>query len=216
MNEIVFLQPNRLDAVPFTTSKVIAEFAEVQHHTITRLIREHKTDFQEFGKIGFEIEPLPDSKTGQSLKVYRLNEEQATLLMTYLRNTPTVKEFKKNLVRQFYAMRTELQKRAIEREALKPVRRSMTDAIQAAGGDQWSYKHYTDLAYKSTVGKNAAQLRKERGADKKAKAVEYMTADEIKRVTRRQEQFAVLVEMGLDYQQIKAIALKQAIPAAAQ
>lgn len=216
MNEIVFLELNRLDAVPFTTSKVIAEFAGVQHHTITRLIREHKTDFQEFGKVGFEIEPLPDSKTGQSLKVYHLNEEQATLLMTYLKNTPIVRKFKKNLVRQFYAMRTELQKRAIEREALKPVRRSMTDVIQENGGDKWSYKHYTDLAYKSVTGKNAAQLRKERGADKKAVAVDYMTADEIKKITRRQEQFTVLMEMGLDYQQIKAIALKQAIPAPAQ
>ena len=216
MNEIVFLEPNRLNAVPFTTSKVIAEFAEVQHHTITRLIREHKTDFQEFGKIGFEIEPLPDSKTGQSLKVYRLNEEQATLLMTYLKNTAKVRAFKKNLVRQFYAMREELKSRAIERALSKPVRRSMTDAIQKSGGNKWAYKHYTDLAYKSVTGKNAAGLRKERGADKKAVAADYMTADEIQKITRRQEQFTILMEMGLDYQQIKAIALKQAIPAPAQ
>gem|GEM_PF-4868307 len=32
-----------------------------------------------------------------------------------------------------------------------------------------------------------------------------MTADEIQQVAKRQEQFAVLLEMGVEYQQIKAI-----------
>lgn len=34
-----------------------------------------------------------------------MNEEQATLLMTYLRNNEKVREFKKELVRQFYEMK---------------------------------------------------------------------------------------------------------------
>lgn len=38
-------------------------------------------------------------------KIYHLNEEQATLLLTYLKNTPQVRAFKKELFRQFYAMR---------------------------------------------------------------------------------------------------------------
>ncbi len=214
MIEIVFLEPNRLDAVPFTTSKAIAEFAEVRHHAIQQLIAKHESDFTEFGILAFEMREIKGR--GQPEKVYRLNEEQATLLMTYLKNTAKVRAFKKNLVRQFYAMREELKSRAIERALSKPVRRSMTDAIQKSGGDKWAYKHYTDLAYKSVTGKNAAGLRKERGADKKAVAVDYMTADEIQKITRRQEQFTVLMEMGLDYQQIKAIVLKQAIPATAQ
>jgi len=32
-----------------------------------------------------------------------------------------------------------------------------------------------------------------------------MTADEIQQVAKRQEQFAVLLEIGMDYQQIKTI-----------
>ena len=31
---------------PYTTSEIIAECADVQHHTITRLIRENKADFE--------------------------------------------------------------------------------------------------------------------------------------------------------------------------
>jgi len=206
MNELVFLEPNKMDSVPFTTSEVIAECAGVKHHAIKQLIAKHESDFKEFGVLAFEMrKPPSESKGGRPEIIYHLNEEQATLLITYLKNTPPVRAFKKELVRQFYAMRTELQKRQIEREALKPIRRSLTDAIQAAGGDPWAYKHYTDLAYKTVTGQNAAQLRKTRGADKNAVAVDYMTAEEIQQVAKRQEQFAVLLEMGVEYQQIKAI-----------
>jgi len=44
-----------------------------------------------------------------------LNEQQATLLITYLRNTEPVKEFKKNLVKAFFEMRDELSKRYLQR-----------------------------------------------------------------------------------------------------
>ena len=41
MANLVFLEPNKIDAIPFTTSDVIAEYAEVQHHTVTRLVQKH-------------------------------------------------------------------------------------------------------------------------------------------------------------------------------
>ena len=31
---------------PYTTSEIIAECAEVQHHSITRLVRDNKADFK--------------------------------------------------------------------------------------------------------------------------------------------------------------------------
>lgn len=207
MEHIVFLEPNKLDAVPFTTSEVIANFAEVKHHAIQQLISKHESDFKEFGVIAFEMrKPPTGSKGGRPKTIYHLNEEQATLLMTYLKNTEPVRKFKKELVRQFYDMRTELMNRKDRRAELKPIRRELTDVIQDnPNHSKWDFKHYTDLAYKTTIGKNAAQLRKERDAPKKAKAVDYMTAEEIANVTKRQGQFAVLLEMGLDYETIKAM-----------
>lgn len=207
MQSIVFLEPNKIDAVPFTTSDVIAEYAELQHHTITRLIRNYEKDFLEFGKVGFQIHALT---TGQSEKLYRLNEGQATLLMTYLRNTNKVRAFKKELVRQFYLMRAELMKRQMLRADLKPIRRELTDVIQDnPEHSKWDFKLYTDLAYKGALGKNAAQIRKERGAKKKAVAVDYMSSDEIAKITKLQSQIGVLLEMGMDYVQIKAIVLNR-------
>ncbi len=73
---------------PYTTSEIIAECAGVQHHTVTRLLRNHKERFEAFGFYGFEIHKL-DGK-GRPRKVYHLNEQQATLLITYLDNTPQV------------------------------------------------------------------------------------------------------------------------------
>lgn len=219
MSELVFLEPNKLDAVPFTTSEVIAEFAGVKHHAVQQLITKHETDFKEFGQVAFEMRAVTYSRGTNYEKIFHLTEEQATLLMTYLKNTPQVRAFKKELVRQFYAMRRELVKRELERAKLTPIRRKLTDVIQETDSGKWAYKQYTDLAYKSAIGKTAAQLRKGRNAPKKAKAVDYMTADEITAVSKRQSQIAVLLEMGLDYQAIKRIVAdstqKSALPSAA-
>jgi len=105
-------------------------------------------------------------------------------------------------------MRTELLKRQVNREQLKPIRRELTDVIQEKEPDnKWAYKQYTDLAYKAVIGKTAVQIRKERNASKKAVAIDYMTSEEIERITKAQSQLAVLKEMGLDYQQIKGLIL---------
>lgn len=209
MNELVFLEPNKIDSVPFTTSEVIAEFAQIKHHAIQQLLSKHEADFKEFGIFAFEMRKI--GGRGRPETIYHLNEEQAMLLMTYLKNTPQVRAFKKELVRQFFAMRTELLRRQTFRLELKPIRRELTDVIKEVDDGPWSYKKYTDLAYKSVLGKNAAQLRKERNAPKKAHAVDYMTSDEIAAVTKRQSQIAVLLEMGLDYDAVKNMLSKCAL-----
>lgn len=208
-NELVFLEPNKIGAEPFTTSDVIAECAGIQHHTVTRLIQQHVRDFEEFGSLRFEIEVRKRKIGATTVKHYHLNEEQATLLLTYLKNTEAVREFKKNLVRQFYAMRSELMKRQMLRTELKPIRREMTDVIQEVDNSKWAYKKYTDLAYKMATGKTAAQLRKERGAQPKAIAIEYMTSAEIAAVSKLQNQIGVLLEMGMDYAQVKTMLLNR-------
>lgn len=204
MNNLVFLAPNTQE--PFTTSDVIAEFAEVKHHAIQQMIQKHESDFKEFGKLAFEMRPLPESRTKQKAKIYYLNEEQATLLMTYLKNTAQVRAFKKELVRQFYAMRTELYKVQMAKASRKPVRVSMTDAIKALPDSPhkaMKYGQYTNLAYLLALGKTASQVRKERGAKKRANASDYMTAEEISLVSEMENRIAVLIGIGMSYQEVK-------------
>lgn len=205
MSELVYLAPNTQE--PFTTSEVIAECAGVKRHAIQALIQQHEKDFREFGKVAFEMRPLEGSRTGQMVKVYHLNEQQATLLMTYLRNTDVVRAFKKELVRQFFAMRKELLNIKTVKVERKSIRLGMTDAIKALPDSphkKFKYNQYTDLAYRTALGKSARQLRKERGANKAATASDYMSADEIAAVSSMENHIAVLLNVGMEYQQIKS------------
>lgn len=205
MSKLVYLTPNTQE--PFTTSEVIAECAGVKRHAIQSLIQQHEKDFREFGRVAFEMRPLQTRGGQQMVKVYHLNEQQATLLMTYLRNTDVVRTFKKELVRQFFAMRKELLNIKSVKVERKSIRLGMTDAIRALPDSphkKFKYNQYTDLAYRTALGKSARQLRKERGASKVATASDYMSADEIAAVSSMENHIAVLLNVGMKYQQIKS------------
>lgn len=209
MNDLVFIEPNKIDAMPFTTSKVIAEQAGVAHRHVKKQIESHRHELESFGLL---VACATESTGGRPEEITALNEAQATLLITFLKNTPVVVAFKTELVRQFYSMRAELQRRQIYREQLKPIRRELTDVIKEIPNiNQWSYKLYTDLAYKAVLGKISKQIRADRGADKKDTAIDYMTAEEITAVAKMQNRITVLLEMGMDYKQIKSLVLERLV-----
>lgn len=99
MYELVELKGNDV----FTNSKVIADGTNNQHESVVAIIRKYEKDILDFGNIDFS--DLKSGKRGQPERVYYLNEEQATFVITLLRNSKIVVKFKKELVRQFYAMR---------------------------------------------------------------------------------------------------------------
>ena len=73
---------------PYTLSSIVAECTGLQHHTITKTIRKHQVRFEQFGKVGFKIQAM---ESGQNTKDYILNEQQATLLVTFLYNNLLLK-----------------------------------------------------------------------------------------------------------------------------
>lgn len=85
------------------SSETIAEGSGVEHRAVLQLIATNATDFEDFGDLAFEMRDRP-GVPGPALRVALLNEQQATLLMTFQRNTPQVREFKKALVRAFFDM----------------------------------------------------------------------------------------------------------------
>lgn len=204
MNKLVFLEPNDIEEIPFTTSKLIAEHGKVVHHTVTKLIQTYEEDLKEFGILRFQIEEIKGR--GQPEKYYHLNEEQATLLITYMKNTLPVRKFKKALVKQFYIMQKELIKRTATRQIGKEAREALTNAIQALPDSPhkgMKYKHYSDLVYKIVFDKNAKQLRDEYGIDKKGDLRNRFTAEELDKVLKLEKQASVLIELGQDYKTIK-------------
>ena len=189
---------------PYTTSEIIAECAGVQHHTVTRLLRNHKERFTAFGFYGFEIHKL-DGK-GRPKKVYRLNEQQATLLITYLDNTPQVIDFKTNLVKAFFEMRDELSKRYLQRELEKPKRKSLTEAIQTwEKAPKHAYSTLTNLLLKGVTGKNKAQLMKERES---RNGIDGLTSLELTNYQRLEDMAIAMINLNRGYSEIKELIFK--------
>ncbi|MDD2290680.1 MAG: Rha family transcriptional regulator [Aliarcobacter sp.] len=102
------IQINVINNQPVISTLIVAENTEREHRSIRLLIEEHSEDFEEFGRVSFEMMPSETKGGLQNIKYYNLNEQQATLLITYLRNNDKVREFKKNLVKAFFLMKEKL------------------------------------------------------------------------------------------------------------
>ncbi len=151
------LAPQRADGEPYTTSEIIAEGTSMNHRRVRDAIRKYQTELETFGRVGAYQTPLETNGGTQTVPGYILNEQQATFLLTLLKNTPVVVEFKKELVRQFYDMRALLLERASPiwqdtRSLGKEIRRQETDVIKrlvdyaTAQGSRNAARYYTSLS----------------------------------------------------------------------
>ena len=186
---------------PYTTSEIIAECADVQHHTITRLIRENKDDFEALGILGFKIHKL-DGR-GQPKKAYILNEQQATLLITYLKNTEPVREFKKNLVKAFFEMRDELSKVREQRALEKPTHKTLNEAISKwdnAPKPPHGYSIVNNLLLKLSTGKNKAKLTEDRGGKT---GLDCLTSVELAKYQAYEKAVISMIELNMEYSVIR-------------
>lgn len=170
-DRLVFIQ--KYEA--FTNSKIIAECAKVQHGTIRRITDKYKSDFEEFGKIRFMDFKSINLKGGRPEKIYLYNEQQVTLLLTYLKNTLQVREFKKELVRQFYKAKKRVEElkspayKAIRTESKETTKNSMK-LINSSISNIKS----TDYIKANTIANKATSLK---FGLKKMVKVEYMTSE---------------------------------------
>lgn len=89
---------------PVTSSIVIADHVCMPHKSVIQLIRQNLADFEEFGRVAFEMLPFKTHGGIQKREAANLNEQQATLLLTYMRNSVIVKQFKVKLVKAFYEL----------------------------------------------------------------------------------------------------------------
>lgn len=97
-----------MEGEPRASSEVIARCVEQQHASVIKLIRRYQADFEVFGKVGFEIRL---NRHGKPTEFAMLSEHQATLLLTFMRNSPKIVAFKIALVKEFFRMRDELGRR---------------------------------------------------------------------------------------------------------
>lgn len=201
MLDLVFYTDNTLKAEPYTTSEIIANNTNNSRVSVRRLIEKHIDRLKQFGKVEFEMQPLP---SGQKAKVYKLNEQQATLLITFLDNSDIVANFKTLLVKQFYEMRDELTKRNINRAIEKPVKKTLMDCIKKwKYASKYAYSNINRLLIKGATGLSINALKKERG-DAKA-ALDLLTSQEQEKYKQLEQKAIAYIEANFDYQLIKAL-----------
>ncbi|EJJ3325297.1 phage regulatory protein [Campylobacter coli] len=137
MNDLVY----SLNGGLVTDQNKISTISKVDINSIQRLIRNYKQDLECFGELGFELQKI--AKTNK--KIYYLNEQQATLLLTYMKNSESVRNAKKVLVFAFYQMKEKL--RSLEQEQEKARFKSLSDENLRLN----SLNHHQKIGYKSQL-----------------------------------------------------------------
>lgn len=188
---------------PYTLSSIVAECTGLQHHTITKTIRKHQVRFEQFGKVGFKIQAM---ESGQNTKDYILNEQQATLLVTFLKNTEQVANFKTNLVKAFFEMREELSKFRMQRALEKPKRKTLHDSIETwEAKPKHAHSTMNNLLLKAVTDMNAKQLVKSRGG---YNGIDSLTSDELEQYQALEDMVIAMIGLNMSYQEIKAMAFR--------
>jgi len=130
MNSLVVVKRNDI----FTDSLVIADGTCIEHNSVTSMIYKYQSRLERLGDLKFIDLKSTNPSGGRPVKVCQLNERQATFLLTLLRNTDQVVDFKFMLTEEFYRMRQLiLEKQSAEwkesRAIGKKTRRNETDMI---------------------------------------------------------------------------------------
>lgn len=87
------------------SSLIIAGRTDTQHKNVLELVGNYRSQLASFGEVAFETRP---GYNNASVRYALLNEQQATLLLSLMRNTTIVVAFKVALVAEFYRMRQAL------------------------------------------------------------------------------------------------------------
>lgn len=161
----------------FTDSTILAKGAGVEHRAVIQLITTHLDDVSEFGRVTFQMLPFETNGGIQKIKICRLNREQATFVISLMKNTKAVVAFKKELVRQFYQMEKFIKTLVSARKEF-PL---LTENIKLLYDDPKPY-HFSnecDMINRIVIGMSAKQFRLEHGIEKGESIRPYLTEEQI-------------------------------------
>ena len=131
MSNLIVIKDNQA----LTTTLAIADGTQNSHEAVIKLARRYQSDLEEFGPLGFQIrkgEPLPQGGFAKATEYALLNEHQATLLLTYMKNTEIVRGFKKRLVKAFFEMADRLRMPAQAPQSLPEALRLAAELAEQA------------------------------------------------------------------------------------
>ena len=185
----------------FTDSRILAQGAGVEHRAVIQLITNHLDDVSEFGRVAFQMIPFETNGGIQKMKVCRLNEQQATFVISLMKNTKPVVAFKKELVKQFYKMERFI-KTLVEARKEFPL---LTENIKLLHDNPKPY-HFSnecDMINRIVTGMSAKQFRQVHGIEKGKSIRPYLTDEQIQLMETLQKVDVGLLVAVSDYEQRK-------------
>lgn len=185
----------------FTDSRILAQGAGVEHRAVIQLITNHLDDVAEFGRVAFQMIPFETNGGIQKMKVCRLNEQQATFVISLMKNTKPVVAFKKELVKQFYKMERFI-KTLVEARKEFPL---LTENIKLLHDNPKPY-HFSnecDMINRIVTGMSAKQFRQAHGIEKGKSIRPYLTDEQIQLMETLQKVDVGLLVAVPDYEQRK-------------
>jgi len=144
-------------AEPRIDSRLVAKHLGTKHQSTFELLKDHRADFEELGKVRFETGASPGSRTGQTERFVMLNEDQCYLLLTYSRNTARTRQLKVKLVKAFGEARRAAGQHGAE---YLPTYHQLHDELHvlAAGSDHERHVHMNvNRLINKAVGLEAGQ-----------------------------------------------------------
>lgn len=171
-----------------TSHVVISKGMEVTQDSSLKLIKQYKTDLEEFGRVRFQIVPFETKGGLQRRKEYMLNRDQAMFLITLMRNNPKTVGFKKRLVKQFTSMERWINERAQASIEAQLMCETLREVRQLAGKltQGFHYANEHKLINYAMTGEYSAMDRRE------------LDTNSLKVLTALEMRNAVLIGAGMD------------------
>lgn len=125
---------------PVTSTLIIAEGMNLKHRAVMTLVNKYKDRLETRGVMTFEMsKPLKGHNEGRPVKYALVNESQFLFLVTLMRNSERVLDFKDTLTKEFIKQRKLIAQLLTQRQNLawleqrdqgKVSRRAQTDTIK--------------------------------------------------------------------------------------
>ena len=142
---------------PVTTTLVIADGMKLKHNAVLFLVKKYKKRLEKIATLQVALQ----KSGGRPTSFYYLNEQQTVFLVTLMKNSETVLDFKDMLVEEFFRMKKALSEMTTRqtneawlesRETGKLSRREETDTIKAfveyakAQGSTQAERYYGNIS----------------------------------------------------------------------
>jgi phage regulator Rha-like protein len=168
--------------------RVIAEQTNNKEKSVLDLITRNISELEEFGQLRFKIATVRNSVGATNeQKTYYLNEPQATLLLTFMRNNEIVKAFKVRLVKEFFQMKKVFKTLTSEKVSLQDIR----DRTELLNLSQEQYKIFEDVFYRIGITRKEELAITSNRAVQKETGVDFIELAEKKGISTPDRYFTV-------------------------